>query len=718
MNDSYISPKDATRIYGIDRYKLEELERTNAVRVERTSGGHRRYSEKDLRNIAKRQTRSSAIFGELGSTGLSKWNQDRYREKLRELRGISGYNIYREMRLNDPVISAVFFALVNALRQANWRVKPASDKPADRRAAEFVEECLGDLSWSWEDQLTFIVDPMLEQGFSYLEITYKYRRGEKNKVKSLFDDNRIGWRKWAPRPAESLVEGDEWVYDENGGILGANQSGEKGKIFLPIEKCLLFRTTVHPANSPWGVPIHRSMYLSWWYSQNIQEIEGIGIERDLAGIPVIYLGSDCTVTGEGSDYELAKNLVVNIRNDEQVGVVVPKPKMGTGSNPGEGMLLELLNTGGSKEFDTTKIIERYDKRKAISVLAQFILLGMDNIGSYALSKNQSDLFVLAARAWLFDIAGIINRHAVPKLIQYNVFPRITGYPKLIPGALGIPDLETISNYVNRLVQSAVLTPDEELERHLRQIGGLPALEVTVHAEGKSPNKDKKSVNGKDKSEDEMKDETENEIETRDEAKNGIKKASHVGYRILDSTEKELERYWGDFIDRVDRIEQEQRRDRDELLAALLLLLTADVERLIRQNLTNVWVEVNGDASGATYLIEDAVNEYMGYFRNFMNEIKEKFELGGMIPNVREELGKYTNRFVSYAGSVWRLYNEAKIWLAPRDSIWEWRGPNDERTCIDCGAEILAGPRPLWQISRRPGTVACLSNCRCELIRLS
>ena len=242
---------------------------------------------------------------------------------------------------------------------------------------------------------------------------------------------------------------------------------------------LLFRTTVGDNNSPEGVPIHRSMYSAWWYSQNIMEIEGIGIERDLAGIPVVYLGNDTSKTGPASDYNMAVELVTNLRNDEQAGVVIPKAKMGAGAADGEGILLELLSSSGRRAYDTSAIIERYDKRKALAVLAQFIMLGMEKVGSFALSKSQSDLFELSATALLNTIADVMNQYAVKRLIDYNVFPGISGYPTIIPGTVGVPNLTEIAAYVNTMVQREIITPDPELERHLRQLAGLPEYKPPV-----------------------------------------------------------------------------------------------------------------------------------------------------------------------------------------------------------------------------------------------
>lgn len=459
--------------------------------VVRTPGGQRRYRRSVLRGMVDGQTQKQAggdaamtrppdrpFFGEFGVSGLRRWGGAVHEERLRELRGRAGRLLLREMRMNSPVLGAVFMGVENAMRRVSKRVKPASEGAGDRAAAEHVESCFHDMSWSWRTQFTFIME-MLEQGFSLLEVCYKRRLGQnppaycEDPAPSLHDDGKVGWRKWAPRPATSLAS---WIFDDAGGILGINQQPEGDWSYeikpIPISKLLHFRTTAYPANSPEGLPIHRTAYVPWYYSKQMMEVEGIGVERDLAGLPIVYLGRGTSLQGTNSDYAKSQDLVVNIRIDEQAGIVVPHPKLGT-AGEGEGMLVDLLTSGGTRAHNVDRIIGRYDKRMALSCLAQFIMLGMERVGSYALSRHQGDLFVLAVTAWLSNIADVINRHAIPPLVRYNAFSGLTGYPELVFGSVGIPDLKEMSDYVNSLVQARVLEPDAELERHLRQLADLP-----------------------------------------------------------------------------------------------------------------------------------------------------------------------------------------------------------------------------------------------------
>lgn len=478
----FLSPNEATEQYGYSRATLLRLEEEGKLKPVRTSPrAHRRYRASELQNLANKPAElKQPTYTEMGVTGTRKWNGSIYEERLRELRGRPGRILYREMRLNDPVIAAVFFAIENTLKQARWRVKPASEQPADLEAAKFLDTCFRDMAFSWSDTMAFVLSE-LEQGFSVLETCYKKRLGPnpprycKDPAPSLYTDGRIGWRKWAPRPADSLADGDEWIMDDAGGVQGIRQQPETWGIEvyeIPIEKLLLFRTTPAPSNGPEGMPMHRGMYTSYYFSKNLQEIEGIGIERDLAGIPVMYLGGGTTLSGANSDFELAKDIVVNLRNDEQAGIVIPHPKQ---NNEGQGVLLELLSANASRSHDVSEVITRYDKRKTLAVLAQFIMLGMERVGSYALSKHQSDLFSVSVQAWLTGIADVINRYAVPRLFTYNAFPGITGLPQYVPSDTGIPNLIEIATFINALTGSNLLTPDAELERHLRQMARFPEL---------------------------------------------------------------------------------------------------------------------------------------------------------------------------------------------------------------------------------------------------
>ncbi len=265
--------------------------------------------------------------------------------------------------------------------------------------------------------------------------------------------------------------------------------------------------------------------------------------------------------------------------------------------------------------------------------------------------------------------------------------------------------------MNKLVQSNVLTPDDELERHLRQIGGLPVLSVDLGEKRMKPNEKPELLTEKPVKEI---DEGDNEkIDEKGKEKPAeVKKVGHAGYRFTDKAQLDLENLWDSFCEKVLEIPDDE-TDRNALIAAAIVLLAFDVEKILKNAIQSMWIGVRGDISGASAFIEDTLNEYMGYFGDFIGQLKPQL-LYDIPVDIRAFLQSFRARVGSYSGAVWRLYNESKLWLASPDAIWEWRGPNDERTCKGCREEIEAGPRPLREIYRRPGMLECLSNCRCEL----
>lgn len=72
-------------------------------------------------------------------------------------------------------------------------------------------------------------------------------------------------------------------------------------------------------------------------------------------------------------------MVKNLRRNESEGLVLP-----------HGYEAELLSTGGTRQFDTNAIINRYDTKIAQTVLADFIMLGHEKTGSFALSSDKTE----------------------------------------------------------------------------------------------------------------------------------------------------------------------------------------------------------------------------------------------------------------------------------------------------------------------------------------
>lgn len=413
---------------------------------------------------------------EIGRIGQRRYGGTIYEEFLPELRGHRGIAAYTEMSENDDIVGAILFAIEMLVRQCDWNVEPGGDTAKDKEAAEFVESCMNDMQDTWIDTISEILS-FLTYGWSYHEIVYKRRMGNTKdpRTKSKYSDGLIGWRKLPIRSQETLYQ---WEYDNEDNLLGMTQMPppDFGTFTIPIEKALLFRTKSRK-NNPEGRSILRNAYRSWYFKRRIQEIEGIGIERDLAGLPVIHGPEDLDIwDDQNKDAVKARlgleEMVRSIRRDEMEGVVLPA-----------GYTLELLSSGGTRQFDTNAIINRYDTRIAMTVLADFIFLGHDKTGSWALSSDKTELFAVAIGAFLDIICETFNSQGIPSLVDINGqhFAGITDYPKMVHGDIEDADIAKVSAFIKDMTGIGVLVPDEGLEDYIRQIGHLPSRTEDVRS---------------------------------------------------------------------------------------------------------------------------------------------------------------------------------------------------------------------------------------------
>ena len=408
-------------------------------------------------------------FSEVGVTGLPQYAGQIHYEFLPQLRWPRAARIYQEMESNDPVIGAVLYVCEQLIRRVVWKVETDGNSRVDEDAREFVQTCLDDMSTTWTDTIAEILT-MLPYGFAWHEEVYKVRQGDKRDPtkRSKYNDNRIGWRR-LPGRAQFTIE--SWVFEEDGGVMAAKQiaAPEFKQVHLPIEKSLLFRAK-YRYNNPEGRSFLRNAYRPWYFKKHIEEIEGIGVERDLAGLPVL-------ITPEGVDIwnphdEMARvvkakaeTLVRNIRRDQNEGVVLPY-----------GWELTLLSSGSQRQFDTNDIINRYDQRIAITLLADIVMLGADKVGSFALANVKKSLLGVALEAVTNSIADVFNRFAIPRLVALNVFPGLTAIPRLVPGEVVAPDMASLARYIQALAGAKMpLFPNEDLEEYFRNVAGMPSL---------------------------------------------------------------------------------------------------------------------------------------------------------------------------------------------------------------------------------------------------
>lgn len=422
---------------------------------------------------SKRPYVRSETLTEVGISGLKRFSGFVQEEFVRDLTGRKGMRVYREMKDNSAMVGACLGAIEGICRQVSWHVKPVSDDSADVAAAAFVESCLHDMSSTWTDTLSEILT-MLPFGFAFHELVYKKRAGDSNDGarRSKYTDGLIGWRKLPGRSQETVFN---WDFDPEGGVQAMNQLAPPDYSMrkIPIEKALLFRAKTEKGN-PEGRSVLRNAYFSYYCAKQISIAEGIGIERDLNGLPVVWIPYECmlpTATAEQKQtYEDYKNMVRNIRRDEQDGMVMP---MAFDTKWGHKLYdVTLLNSSGRRFFDTLAIRSAYERAMAATMLQDLVFMGSPNTLLYK-GTNTPQMFAVGLEGWLDSIADVLNDHAIPRLLRLNAMP-VESSPKVFHGEVQATNLGLLGTFLLQAFQSGMpLFPDEALEADIRRKAGLP-----------------------------------------------------------------------------------------------------------------------------------------------------------------------------------------------------------------------------------------------------
>ena len=402
------------------------------------------------------ETEAKKILGVAGDNTHN--GQIRADEFLPELRGKKAIRKYREMRDNDSTIGAVMYATEQVLRDVELKVVAANDSAEAQREKEFVESVLDDMDHTLDDHIAEALSS-LSYGFAWFEVVYKRRGGPQfrsYKKYSKYSDGRIGIRKLASRAPWTVSKFD--VDQKSGDVLGLYQEGSQfGKShYIPATKSLYYKTTAINGD-PSGRSILRNAYTSYEYLNNLQSIEAIAVERELAGIPVAripseYLSSDATASQSAIRADL-QEILRDVKFNEQGYIILPSdtyPDKDGSPTSVRLMDIELMASSGTRNIQIDPIINRYQHDIARSVLSEFLLLGAHSSGgSYALSKSKTDLFLRALESYISAITDVLNKQLVERLWQLNGLSYDT-MPYIKAGDVAPHDLREIAAFLRNL----------------------------------------------------------------------------------------------------------------------------------------------------------------------------------------------------------------------------------------------------------------------------
>ena len=399
-----------------------------------------------------------------GGTGvgqlLTNLGADEYLPELAFPRSIA---VYTRMRRSDATVQALELAITLPIRATDWDVQPASDDPTAKEAADLVYDNLfGGMTHTFDD---FLRDALLAlfYGFTVFEKVFEER------------GNYIVWRKFAPRHPQTI---ERFLFDEAGGLAGVRQvgfdpQGRFRQIDIPIEKLLVFIWRREMGN-PYGVSVLRAAYKHWFLKDIAYKLQAIALERWAVGIPV---GKVPTGTSE-QDKQTFLQMLEAMRGHERAAMVLP-----------EDYQIEIIGAEAGQRANQAFVeaIQHHDTMIVKAVLAQFLNLGTGDVGSWALSRDHSQLFLMGLNAVAQWFADHINRYAIPQLCRLNFGEDFADFPELTFTDLRLVlQREVLAEAIGKLVQVGILTPDRSLQDWIRDVFDLPPLPETEPEEVELP----------------------------------------------------------------------------------------------------------------------------------------------------------------------------------------------------------------------------------------
>lgn len=384
------------------------------------------------------------------------------------------------MRDNDSTVGAIMYGTEQILRDVARIIEP-SDKnnPKAVEMAEWLSSVFDDMEHTLDDHISEALSS-LTYGFAVFEPVYKIRGGPSFvdvKRKSKHSDGHYGIRKLASRAQWTINRFD--VDQKSGDILGVYQDmSVNGSNFIPRNKMVLYRTTT-VNNDPSGRSILRNAYKSYVFLNTMQNVEGVAVERELNGIPIVRIPSDYLAEDATDEQKAVKDMAARIGRDlkfnEQGSIVLPSDVWVIDDKATTQRLVdvELIASNGNRNIAIDPIITRYQHDIARSVMAEFLMLGSRSTGSYALSKSKTDIFLRSVESYINAIYDVINQQIVRPLWELNGFD-IELLPIVKPGDVAPHDLDALGAYLRNINGADIdITNQPEIVESLMKNAELP-----------------------------------------------------------------------------------------------------------------------------------------------------------------------------------------------------------------------------------------------------
>lgn len=384
------------------------------------------------------------VLGDSGTERYSGYFTEEYNPEWRDERRVENVE---KMRRSDSAARAALRAVKAPMMATAWSVTTATAD--DARAEEiraFVEANLFGMKRTWKEFLREAL-AYLDFGHYCFELIWEERAG------------KIVLADLAPRIPHSIQRWE--LPDGRFGIVQWVRTNQLKtfQLEVPGDK-LLVLTNDKEGDDVTGQSVLRAAWKHFTIKDVLYRIQGIAAERYGVGIPVITMPD-----AAGSDEkDEAEDIGASLRSNQK-GYIVWK----------NGWQLDIKTPDGNPQGQAIETaIEHHDKQILRAVLASFLALGSDGVGSYALSRDQSSFFLKAVEDMACYFAEQMNKQVVKKIVDLNFGPQEI-YPRLYFSPLGDIDYGEMATSLNTLAMAGLIRTDSRTMEHVHKAFGLPEI---------------------------------------------------------------------------------------------------------------------------------------------------------------------------------------------------------------------------------------------------
>lgn len=331
----------------------------------------------------------------IGDAGLNENanNLNRSVEHLVELQGRPGSIKYRQMAHGDGNIGMILRVHKNPIRSAAWDIpKPDDATDLESECIDVISDVLLGKTGTEFDCLLGQILSCLDYGFSCFEQYYE-----------TYTDAETGKIFLTPCIEQRMQTSIQDIFPQDGYI--RQMTIQKGLQEIALDDMVFFVLNKQGEDMR-GESLLRNIYPAWKRKKIYEEWLGIGIQRSAAGIPSMEV--PVGTRPDSPDYLAAEQLLQNLTVHENAYMITQA-----------GWKFMLYDSKFNAE-QVQNAIQATNTEMSLSVLAQFVLLGQQgNGGAYALSRDQSDLFLDGLLYVVNLIVGNVNCQIIEPFIKLN-----------------------------------------------------------------------------------------------------------------------------------------------------------------------------------------------------------------------------------------------------------------------------------------------------------